>query len=364
MGPKDLNSQSCIFRTGSYYSRLHWVSPSSRKRSEVTLLLSAPCQVDLVGSLQTKPPDCNDVTDRLVSTADECSERWFGLLLAHANVNLGQSPHTPGSSEGITSFGTNSPVPCRRNVVVPSGTVGLLHKRVKLQQRRWHGAPVLTRFPAPAFFPPQALWRPSEPSLHSSRSRNLVSYFPFFFRRPSLLLRFFEKTLASWKSDVTRPRPQAVVTAMTCTKGPVGNLSTEKKGGSKGLQTQYRPTGAFLPLSVLWPHVSVQNLNGTATKPHSQLFRCLNSMPPQRKRADCAPLLKESFNGGFRKKKKNRPRGRKCFRPWCVCTVRALGGLWVAPQQRLKTCWNSDSCHTLHNYCLGSRVLMQCVLNS
>lgn len=80
--------------------------------------------------------------------------RWFWLLLAHANVNLGRSHHTPGSSDVITSFGTSSPILCRWNVVVPNGTVGLLHKRVKLQQRRWHRAPFLTRFPAPTFFPP------------------------------------------------------------------------------------------------------------------------------------------------------------------------------------------------------------------
>lgn len=126
------------------------------------------------------------------------------------------------------------PIPRRRNVVVPSGTVGLLHKRVKLQQRRWHGAPVLTRFPAWAFFFPLHRHCGGRMSRHfTPRAVAILSGTSLFFQRPSPLLRFFKKTLPSWKSDVTRPRPRTVVAAVTCTEGLVGNLSTGRKGGGQ-----------------------------------------------------------------------------------------------------------------------------------
>lgn len=136
--------------------------------------------------------------------------------------------------------------------MVPSGTIGLLHKRVKLQQRRWHGAPVLTRFPAPAFFFPPAGSAAAERAVTSllaqSQSCQPLCFFLSTHISAAAVIR---ENIGVLESDVTRPRRQAVVAAMTCTKGLVGNLSTEKKGGRQGVANTISPRWSVSPLSVL-----------------------------------------------------------------------------------------------------------------
>lgn len=135
---------------------------------------------------------------------------------------------------------------------------------------------------------------------------------------------------------------------MTCTKGLVGNLSTEKKGGSRGLQTQYRPTEAFLPCQFY--DLMCQCRIWTPQRPNRIRSFSVVWIPCRFGESEpisrCCwknPLTEGCFFLERKKKKKqNRPKGIKCFRPWCVCTVRALGGLWVAAGQRLKTWWNSE----------------------
>lgn len=161
------------------------------------------------------------------------------------------------------------------------------------------------------------------------RAVAILSGTSFFFQHPSPLLRFFEKTLPSWKSDVTHPGPRTVVATMTYTEGLVGNLSTGRKGGCKHNITLLE---RFSPCQFCY----LMCQYGIRTPRQPNRFSIV-WIPPQL--GDSKPFshhcweepLTEVFYLLFFFL--NGPKGRKCFRPQCVCKVRALGGLWVASRQ-------------------------------
>lgn len=207
---------------------------------------------------------------------------------------------------GITSLG--SPAPHRRNVAVPSGTVRLLHNRVKLQQR-WHRARILTRFPAFIFpfLPPP--WLPcGEYAVTSLLAHSESCQIVFFSvchgdgtQSPSLPLRLFEKTSqrrsGKVMSSVTSP-PAAPYfglrsPAWHAERGLEGNTRM-KKGG---LQKQYGPAEMFSSVSFMTSCVSAESQR-SGDQTAFTAFRRLNSTLAHVLRADRASALTEPFEGG------------------------------------------------------------------